>query len=162
MADVSDPWDTEIHGSHETIEERVIDTPWEDVLSVSFVKEAFARVERHGLRVDKILCNPNEYRVFRNAGRDYVDFETQRELLRTGFMGSVYGASIFQSVEVPEGYLFVLTEPEYLAVMPVRIDLTVIPADDPVNRAFGWSIFEQIGIGVHNSEYGLNMIQVNY
>lgn len=126
------------------------------------IVEAFARVERHGLRVDKILCNPNEYRVFRNAGRDYVDFETQRELLRTGFMGSVYGASIFQSVEVPEGSLFVLTEPDYLGVFPVRIDLTVIPADDPINRNFGWSVFEQVGITVHNPEFGLQQIEVTY
>ena len=125
------------------------------------IVEAFAAVERHGLRVDKIVCNPNEYRVFRNAGRDYVDFETQRELLRTGFMGSVYGASIYQSVEVPEGRLFVITEPDYLGVFPVRIDLTVIPADDPVARVFGWSIFEQVGISIY-SELGLVQIEVTY
>jgi hypothetical protein len=100
------------------------------------IVEAFARVERHGLRVDKIYCNPNEYRVFRNAGRDYVDFETQRELLRT--------------------------EPEYLGVIPVRIDLTVIPADDPGNRAFGWSIFENLGVGLHNADFGLQQISVTY
>ena len=114
--------------------------------SMDTLVDAFARVERHNLRVDKIVCNPNEYRVFRKAGRDYVDFETQRELLRTGFMGTVWGAQIYQSVAVPEGYLFVLTEPEFLGVMPVRIDLTVIPADDPINRAFGWSLFENIGL----------------
>lgn len=126
------------------------------------IVEGFARVERHGLRVDKIYCNPNEYRVFRNAGRDYVDFETQRELLRTGYMGQVYGSQIFQNVEVPVGHMYLITEPEYLGVIPVRIDLTVIPADDPGNRAFGWSIFENLGVGLHNADYGLQQISVTY
>lgn len=126
------------------------------------IVEAFARVERHGLMVDKIYCNPNEYRVFRNAGRDYIDFETQRELLRTGYMGQVYGAQIFQNVEVPSGHMYIITEPEYLGVIPVRIDLTVIPADDPGNRSFGWSIFENIGIGLHNADFGLQQISVTY
>ena len=124
--------------------------------------QAFATIERWGLRVDKIFMNPYEYRIFRGAGRDYVDFETQREILRTGFMGSVYGASIFQSMEVPSGVFFCVTEPEYLGILPVRIDLTVIPADEPGTRQFGWSIFENIGIGFHNSDYGLVEIDVTY
>jgi len=126
------------------------------------IVEAFAKIERHGLRVDKIYCNPNEFRVFRNAGRDYMDFETQRELLRTGFMGSVYGAQIFTNVELTAGRMILVTEPEYLGVIPVSIDLTVIPADDPGNRSFGWSIFENIGILFHNADYGLQGITITY
>jgi hypothetical protein len=124
--------------------------------------EAFASIERHGLRVDKIYMNPNEYRVFRTAGRDYVDFETQRELLRTGYMGNVYGASIFQSMEVPLGTFWLIVEPEYLGVMPVRIDLTVLPADEPAKRQFGWSVFENVGIGIHNGDYGIQQVVVTY
>jgi hypothetical protein len=115
------------------------------------VVDAMAGVEKHGLRVDKIFMNPEQFKVFRNAGRDYVDFETQRELLRTGFMGMCYGAGIYMSMQVPRGSLFFVTEPEYLGVMPVRIDLTVIPADSPSTRMFGWSIFENIGLTIHNS-----------
>lgn len=128
--------------------------------NMDVVIAAFAKVEQHGLRVDKVFMNPTDYAVFRKAGRDYIDFETQRELLRTGLMGNVYGAQIFQSMECPVGKLFLVTEPEYFGVMPVRIDLTVIPADDPVNRAFGWSIFQAIGLGIHNPEFGLQMISV--
>lgn len=127
---------------------------------MSTVIEAFARVERHGLRVDKIFCNPNEYKVFRAAGRDFVDYETQREMLRTGFMGTVYGAQIFQSMEITEGKMFFVTEPEYLGTMPVRIDLTVLPADDPAARAFRWSIFVNEGIGIYNANFGLQMVTI--
>jgi len=124
------------------------------------VADAFAQVERHGLRVDKIFMNPARFPVVRKAGRDYMDFETQREILRTGFMGVLYGASLYMSPEVPENRIFLVTEPEYFGVMPVRIDLTVIPADDPGNRSFGWSVFENIGIGIHNADRGLQQIVI--
>ena len=128
--------------------------------SMETVVAAFAEVEKWGLRVDKIFMNPREFKVFRNAGRDYMDFETQRELLRTGFMGMVYGASVYMSMEVPRGTIFFVTEPEYLGVMPVRIDLTVIPADDPGARMFGWSIFENLGLTIFNT-YGLQQVVVS-
>jgi hypothetical protein len=116
-------------------------------------------VEAQSLRVDKIFINPSKIPVFRKAGRDYIDFETQRELLRTGFIGSLYGASLFVSVEVPTDRLFLVTEPEYFGVMPIRIDLTVLPADDPKGRLFGWSVFQALGIGIHNVK-GLQQIKI--
>lgn len=94
--------------------------------------------------------NSQEFPVVRKAGKDYLDPETQRELLRTGYMGTLYGAAVYQSPEVPRGKIFLVTEPEYLGVCPVRLDLTVIPADDPGNRAFGWSVFSNLGYGLHN------------
>jgi HK97 family phage major capsid protein len=126
--------------------------------NMDLLADAFAQIERWGLRVDKVFMNAIRYPVIRKAGRDFVDFETQRELLRTGYMGSLWGAAIYQSPECPGNTVFLVTEPEYLGVIPVRIDLTVIPADDPVNRAFGWSIFEQLGVGIHNADHGLQAI----
>lgn len=128
--------------------------------NMSTIVDAFAGIEKHGLRVDKIFMNPQEFKVFRNAGRDYVDFETQRELLRTGFMGQVYGAGIYMSMQVPRGTLLLVSEPEYLGVMPIRIDLTVIPADVPGDRMFGWSLFCNEGMAVHNT-YGIQQIIVS-
>jgi hypothetical protein len=126
---------------------------------LSVLADSFANVEAQSLRVDKIFINPSKIPVFRKAGRDYIDFETQRELLRTGFIGSLYGASLFVSVEVPTDRLFLVTEPEYFGVMPIRIDLTVLPADDPKGRLFGWSVFQALGIGIHNVK-GLQQIKI--
>lgn len=127
---------------------------------IDVLADAFAKIERHGLRVDKVFMNPNRYPVIRKAGRDYVDFETQREILRTGYMGNLWGSSIFMSPEVQDDTIYIATEPEYLGVMPIRIDLTVIPADDPANRSFGWSIFQNLGLGIHNSDRGLQQIVI--
>lgn len=128
--------------------------------NMSTIVDAFAGIEKWGLRVDKIFMNPEQFKVFRNAGRDYVDFETQRELLRTGFMGQVYGAGIYMSMQVPRGTILLCAEPEYLGVMPIRIDLTVIPADIPGDRMFGWSLFCNEGMAVHNT-YGIQQILVS-
>lgn len=126
---------------------------------VSTLAQAFASVERHGLRVDKIFMNPSEFPVLRMAGRDVLDFETQRELLRTGFVAQLWGAQIYLSSEVPAGRILVVTEPEYLGVLPVRIDLTVLPADEPAKRRFGWSVFENIGALCHNPK-GVQLIKL--
>lgn len=128
-------------------------------LTMAIMADNFALVERHGLRVDKVFMNATRFPVFRKAGRDFIDFETQRELLKTGFLGLLWGAQIFMSPEVPANKIFIVTEPEYFGVMPVRIDLTVIPADDPVQRAFGWSVFESVGVGIHNVK-GLQQITI--
>jgi hypothetical protein len=125
------------------------------------IADMFAKIETHGLRVDKIFLNAYQFPVIRKAGRDYVDFETQRELLRTGYLGAVYGASIYMSPQCPANSIYFITEPEYFGVIPVRIDLTVIPADDPANRAFGWSIFQNTGIGIHNADLGLQQLVIS-
>lgn len=118
--------------------------------NMDVLADAFGQVERHGLRVDKVYMNANEFSVVRKAGRDYLDFETQRELLKTGYMGNLWGASVYQSPEVAVGEIFIVTEPEYFGVAPVRMDLTVLPADDPGARSFGWSAFQNFGLAIHN------------
>lgn len=127
--------------------------------NMDILADAFSKVERHGLRVDKVYMNANEFPVVRKAGRDYLDFETQRELLKTGYMGTLWGASVYQSPEVPAGSIYIVTEPEYFGVAPVRMDLTVLPADAPGERAFGWSAFQNFGLAIHNP-LGIQLVTV--
>jgi hypothetical protein len=128
--------------------------------SMDTMADAFAGVEQHGLRVDKIFFNPNQIPVIRTAGRDFLDFETQRELLQTGFLGTLWGAQVHISMEVPAGTVLIVAEPEYFGVMPIRIDLTVIPADDPRKREFGWSLFANQGTAIHNPQ-GVQAINIS-
>ena len=114
--------------------------------------DAYALVEAQRLRVDKIAMNPKRFKVFRTMGRDYMDAEIQASMLKTGFMGTLWGAEIYMSTEIPEDTILVCSEPEYFGVMPIRIDLTVIPADLPASRQYGWSIFECIGATMHNDK----------
>jgi len=113
--------------------------------------DAFAEIEKHDLRVARVFMNARDYSDVRKWGRDQLDPITQKSLLATGLMATIWGADIIVSRVVPIGTVFVCTEEKFLAIMPQRIDLTVLPADDPDNRLIGWSIFEVIGIGVWNA-----------
>jgi hypothetical protein len=121
--------------------------------------DGFAEVEKHDLRVARLFMNARDYSDIRKFGRDQLDPITQKSLLNTGLMAQIWGADIIVSRVVPIGTIFVCTEEKFLAVMPQRIDVTVLPADDPDNRLIGWSIFEQIGIGVWNPR-GVGLINV--
>jgi HK97 family phage major capsid protein len=112
--------------------------------------DAFAEIEKHDLRVARMFMNARDYSDIRKFGRDQLDPVTQKSLLATGLMASIWGCDIIVSRVVPIGQVFVCTEEKFLAIMPQRIDITVLPADDPDARLIGWSIFEQIGIGVWN------------
>lgn len=112
--------------------------------------DAFAEIEKHDLRVARLFMNARDYSDIRKFGRDQLDPVTQKSLLATGLMANLWGADIIVSRVVPIGQIFVCTEEKFLAIIPQRIDITVLPADDPEARLIGWSIFEQIGIGVWN------------
>lgn len=121
--------------------------------------DAFAEIEKHDLRVARMFMNARDYSDIRKFGRDQLDPVTQKSLLATGLMAQIWGADIIVSRVVPVGTVYVCTEEKFLAIMPQRIDITVLPADDPDNRLIGWSIFEQIGIGVWNPR-GVSVINV--
>lgn len=123
------------------------------------LSDAFAEIEKHDLRVARIFMNARDYSDVRKWGRDQLDPVNQKSLFDTGLMAMLWGAEIIVSRVVPIGTIYVCTEPKFLGIMPQRIDLTVLPADDPKNRLIGWSIFEQIGIGIHNPR-GISSVTV--
>jgi hypothetical protein len=126
------------------------DVPATAPLTPSDLADAFARVERHDLRVARIFANALDYSDIRKWGRDVLDIESQAALLKTGLMATVWGAQIIVSRKVPTGYMYVCAEPEFFGRIPVRTELTVLSADDPKNRTIGFSCFENLGIGCHN------------
>jgi len=114
------------------------------------LSDAYAEVEKHDLRVARLFMNARDYSDIRKFGRDQIDPVTQKSLLNTGLMAMLWGAEIIVSRVVEVGTVYICTDEKFLAIMPQRIDITVLPADNPDARLVGWSIFEQIGIGIHN------------
>lgn len=129
-------------------------------LTPSALADAFADVEKWDLRVSRIFMNAKDYTDIRKFGRDILDIESQAVLLKTGLMAYLWGAQIIVSRIVPVGTVYVCAEPEFFGRMPVRTELTVLSADDPKNRLIGFSVFENLGIGVHNP-LGLQTLKIN-
>jgi hypothetical protein len=119
-------------------------------LTPSNLADAFAQVEKWDNRVARVFVNALDYADIRKWGRDVLDVETQGTLLKTGMMATIWGAQIIVTRQVDPGYMYVLAEPEFVGRIPVRTELTVLSADDPKARRIGFSVFENLGIGVHN------------
>lgn len=126
------------------------DVPVVAPLNGAVLADAFALVERHDLRVARVFMNARDYADLRKFGRDILDIESQRDLLKTGLMATLWGAQIITSRLIPVGTVYVCCEPEMFGRIPVRTELTVLSADDPKARTVGFSIFENLGIGAYN------------
>lgn len=129
-------------------------------LTIDVMADAFAQEERHDLSVAYVFCNPRDYKDFRLWDQNNIDRETERKLLKTGVMGYLWGAIILQSRKVSYGSVYVLAENEFLGVLPERVPLTVMSADQPALRQIGFSIFEIIGVSIFNPS-GVQRIQIN-
>ena len=59
-------------------------------------------------------------------------------MLQTGLFGHIWTADILISKKVPLDTVYVLADPEFVGVMPIRQDIQVIPADKPELLRLGW------------------------
>lgn len=121
-------------------------------LSIETFSEAMSLIERHGdVRVANIFMNATWNTVLRKINKDhYIDFETSKTLLSVGRIANLYGAEIHTTSEVDASEIFFVGEPEFTGVLVDSQPLTVLSADNPAARAVGFSVFEQIGLLVHN------------
>lgn len=132
-------------------------------VSKSVLETLQYEVERHRLLVDKFIMNRAELGdLKKNINAIDYDPITSRDLLLTGIFGSIWGVNIFvtagvdeagiENVSVPAGVIFAVTEGRYLGAMPIRIDLTVLPADQFVfgQPSYGWLFVEQIAQTIVN------------
>ena len=112
---------------------------------------AFAEIEKHDLAVTKIVMNAQAFADIRKWGQNEFDPVTQHEVLQTGVFGRLWTADIIISKLCPLNTVYCLADPEFVGVLPIRIDIQVIPADEPKNLRLGWIIFEELGMSVVNS-----------
>ena len=95
------------------------------------LKDAFKEVEKHDLIVTKIVMNAQAFADIRGWDRNDFDPVTQYEVLQTGLFGHIWTADILISKKVPLNTVYVLADPEFVGVMPIRQDIQVLPADRP-------------------------------
>jgi len=126
------------------------DIPLVAPLTKSSLADAYGAIESHGLQVARVFMNPRDFTDIRKYGNDMLDPDSQRSLLQVGSLGSIWGAALITTRLIPEGTVYLTTEPEFFGRIPVRQELTVLSADNPAARTIGFSVFEELGIGCHN------------
>lgn len=120
---------------------------------------ALTQIEEHELIGAKIILHPQRYKDIRTWGKEFFDEATQRDILMTGLYGHIYSADIHVSTMVPKNAVYVLAPSQFVGAIPVRQDITVLPADDPKHLRLGWVVFEEIGFGVIN-DYAISRVLV--
>jgi hypothetical protein len=128
-------------------------------LTVTALNQAFATIESHDLTVAKIVVHAQRYADIRLFGKTVYDEATQREVLTSGLFGHLWTADIHVSSRMPVGTVLLLAPADYVGAMPIRQDITVLPADDPKKLRLGWVIYEEIGIVVIN-DYAVAKVTV--
>lgn len=132
-----------------------------DVGLTQFSK-AIAQVEKHGdIKCVNIFMNQLNSEILREINKDYfIDFETSSELMKVGYLANLFGAQIHTSSKVPEDTIYFTGEAEFFGTLVIGQDITVLNSDAPQDRKIGYSIFQQIGILVHNPD-ALAVIQIS-
>lgn len=116
------------------------------------------QVDRWDLVTTKYFMHINEFNDMltwgagggQGVGGGDFDPVTMREVLQTGLYAHIWGADILVSKIVPPGTVYCCADPEFVGVMPVREDITVIPADEPRRLQLGWVVTEEIGLAIAN------------
>jgi hypothetical protein len=120
-------------------------------VSANLLSDSYSNIERFRVRVARSFWNPTDFADIRKFGRDTFDPETLQILLKTGLMGTLYGAQIIVTPQATAGRIYICGEKEFFGRVPVRTELTVISADRPWDRVIGFSCFENLGFGIHNN-----------
>lgn len=121
---------------------------------------AMSQIESWGnVRAARVFMNQANMKILRKVGKDYFDPATTNELLKTGFIGTIFGMEIHTSPVIPTDKIYFTAESEFFGFMPIMQDLMVLAADDPKTRQIGFSVWIQEGILVHNPK-GLSAIHI--
>lgn len=128
-------------------------------LNIASLNYAFSLIESHDLTVAKIVMHPQQYADVRLFGRDVYDEATRRDVLMSGLFGHLWTADIHVSHRVTPGSVYLLAPAEYVGAIPVRQDISVLPADNPKELRIGWVIYEELGIVVIN-DYAIAKVEL--
>lgn len=127
---------------------------------------AFRQIEAKRLVVGNMLMHPRGFEGIRgtwnNADLDQVNMQA---LLETGWFASLWGAKIFVTDRLDQlaaastpgsvagtNTIYVMALPMQLGKIPIRYDVEIKPFDYPPERAVLFSIYENLGLLIFNTQ----------
>jgi len=113
--------------------------------------KGFTQVEKNRLPVAGVLMSPFGTQGVRRFQFQDMDQSGMQEIRESGYLGSIWGADFYVSDQIDPGTVYILAPPKFLAWIPIRKDVDVIPADDPDNLRLGFVGYWYGGMALHNS-----------
>jgi hypothetical protein len=114
--------------------------------SKPFLNVLSANILDHDLPVYGYLMRFNSFKDIRGWNNTELDPVTMREIMETGLYGSIWGIDIIVSRRVPKGLVYSIAEPRFFGVMPVRIEMMLMPDDEPKQATIGFVGYEELGM----------------
>ncbi len=105
-----------------------------------------ANVEQNDAPVENIIMHAQQYRNIRTLAGDTFDPVTRRELIKTGYMGDLWGAAIRITKKANTTIILAAASPEFLGVISVRIDLDQMDSPQGELLQYGWVFYEYVGM----------------
>jgi len=108
--------------------------------------DAFSYPEAYDAPIANVILHARQYRDLREWTHQQWDPVTNRALIKTGYVGDMWGAQFRISKMQTVGTVNCLADPQFLGVISIRTDLSSMDAPDPVNLQFGWVLYEYLGV----------------
>ena len=103
-----------------------------------------AQVEVHDLMVRSIVMNPLTWEIFKSeVNSEFIDVDVFSQLLHPRHsmsVGKLWEKDVYVSPHVPMSETLILSDPEFVGVIPVRQDITIMVG----------TTFEEIGMAILN------------
>ena len=112
------------------------------------LKQIFSR---NDVAFSAYLMNPVTYDTFLLWGENELDETSQRSVLETGQMPTIWGGiKILTGISIPEKYVYGLAPKEVLGRMPVLRDVTIEINKLPEKREKEIMAYEYVGMFIHS------------
>lgn len=131
-------------------------TAYHPVTSVAtyLTKDALARsmtpLELDRIPPQNILMTAQGIQGIRRWQYQDVDDTARQEIRKSGYLGSIWGCSMFITDQITIGSYYIMGSPEFHAWMPFRKELEVVPADIPSDLVLGFVGWEYYSLLIHN------------
>lgn len=117
--------------------------PTTGAFSLDLLAQLYANLEDAcDSNVENVLVRATSYRNIRSLAGTTFDPVTRRELLKTGYVGDLWGAQWRISKKLVDKEFLAVASPEYVGVMSVRIDLSQMDAPLAELLQYGWVLYE--------------------
>lgn len=123
-------------------------------VSTTLTKDALARslapIEFNRLQAANIIMTAYGIMGIRRWQHQDIDEVAREELRKTGYLGGVWGTSLYINDQIATNTFYTVATPELHGWMPIRKDLEVIPNDMPKELLLGFVGYEMYALILHN------------
>jgi hypothetical protein len=119
--------------------------------------QSFSDIEGNRLAVGNLLMHPRAFKGIRGTWNNTdLDQVNMQGLLETGWFASIWSAKIWVSDRLNQisngtNKIYVMALKEQLGRFPIRYDVEIKPFDYPPERVVMFSVYENVGVLVHNT-----------